>query len=85
MHVILFHLPKQTATTPGALLAAFWKFLRPHTIRGTILGTTMVVTRALMASPEVRRGLPVFTCSAPFLCQYSTAIPNNLTIPYALP
>lgn len=41
-----------TATTPGALLAAFWKFLRPHTIRGTILGTTMVVTRALMASPE---------------------------------
>lgn len=35
------------------MLAAFWKFLRPHTIRGTILATTMVVTRALMANPEV--------------------------------
>eukprot|EP00873_Tetraselmis_striata_P024333 jgi/Tetstr1/444597/TSEL_032447.t1 len=47
-----------SAPTPGdgsgasALLAAFWKFLRPHTIRGTILATTMVVTRALMANPE---------------------------------
>jgi hypothetical protein len=36
-----------------SLLGAFWKFLRPHTIRGTLLGTTMVVTRALMGSPEV--------------------------------
>lgn len=32
----------------GAFQAAFWKFLRPHTIRGTVLGTTAVVSRALI-------------------------------------
>ena len=31
-----------------AFLQAFWKFLRPHTIRGTVLGTSMVVARALL-------------------------------------
>ena len=36
----------------GAFLAAFWKFLRPHTIRGTILGTTAVVARALLDNPN---------------------------------
>ncbi|KAI8475162.1 MAG: homogentisate solanesyltransferase [Monoraphidium minutum] len=34
-----------------SFLGAFWKFLRPHTIRGTILGTTAVVTRALLDNP----------------------------------
>jgi len=34
------------------LVNAVWKFLRPHTIRGTILGTTAVVTTALMSNPE---------------------------------
>lgn len=32
--------------------AAFWKFLRPHTIRGTILGTTAVVSKALMENQQ---------------------------------
>eukprot|EP00897_Mesotaenium_endlicherianum_P002866 jgi/Mesen1/2607/ME000166S01730 len=31
-----------------AFQQAFWKFLRPHTIRGTLLGTTAVVARALL-------------------------------------
>ncbi|GBF95479.1 hypothetical protein Rsub_07829 [Raphidocelis subcapitata] len=39
------------AARAAAFLSAFWKFLRPHTIRGTILGTTAVVTRALLDSP----------------------------------
>ena len=29
------------------LLGAVWKFVRPHTIRGTLLGTTAIVTRQL--------------------------------------
>ncbi|GIL56207.1 hypothetical protein Vafri_11649 [Volvox africanus] len=31
---------------------AFWKFLRPHTIRGTILGTTAVTAKALIENPH---------------------------------
>eukprot|EP00210_Caulerpa_lentillifera_P005878 g5621.t1 len=30
---------------------AFWKFLRPHTIRGTVLGSVSVTTRALIENP----------------------------------
>lgn len=30
---------------------AFWKFLRPHTIRGTLLGTVALVSRALLENP----------------------------------
>ncbi len=33
---------------------AFWKFLRPHTIRGTILGSSAVAAKALLEHPEVR-------------------------------
>lgn len=36
-----------------AYLSAFWRFLRPHTIRGTILGTSMVVSRALLENPTL--------------------------------
>eukprot|EP00884_Botryococcus_braunii_P013088 jgi/Botrbrau1/21780/Bobra.0190s0007.1 len=32
--------------------AAFWKFLRPHTIRGTILGSFAVTARALLEAPS---------------------------------
>lgn len=32
-------------------LHAFWKFLRPHTIRGTLLGSIAVTSRALMENP----------------------------------
>ena len=37
----------------NGLLGAVWKFVRPHTIRGTILGTTAIVTRCLLANPEL--------------------------------
>lgn len=33
-------------------LNAFWRFLRPHTIRGTVLGTTALVARVLMENPS---------------------------------
>lgn len=32
---------------------AFWRFLRPHTIRGTALGSTSLVTRALIENPNL--------------------------------
>ncbi|CAL8465199.1 g4734 [Coccomyxa elongata] len=34
-----------------AFQQAFWKFLRPHTIRGTILGSIAVTARALIECP----------------------------------
>ena len=37
----------------NTLAGAIWKFVRPHTIRGTILGTTAIVTRCLLANPEL--------------------------------
>ncbi|GAX73605.1 hypothetical protein CEUSTIGMA_g1056.t1 [Chlamydomonas eustigma] len=36
-----------------SFVEAFWKFLRPHTIRGTILGATAVTARALLESPQL--------------------------------
>lgn len=44
--------PGGSASDLTSFLAAFWKFLRPHTIRGTILGTTAVVARALLDNPN---------------------------------
>ncbi|CAM6090826.1 unnamed protein product [Calypogeia fissa] len=32
---------------------AFWRFLRPHTIRGTLLGSTALVARALIENPQL--------------------------------
>ncbi|CAN1144291.1 Homogentisate solanesyltransferase, chloroplastic [Linum perenne] len=32
---------------------ACWRFLRPHTIRGTVLGSTALVSRALIGNPEL--------------------------------
>jgi len=40
--------PADTPTPTSLNFAAFWKFLRPHTIRGTILGSCSMVSRALM-------------------------------------
>ncbi|CAN4096689.1 unnamed protein product [Withania somnifera] len=34
---------------------AFWRFLRPHTIRGTVLGSLSLVTRALIENPDLIR------------------------------
>ncbi|KAK6149259.1 hypothetical protein DH2020_016784 [Rehmannia glutinosa] len=34
---------------------AFWRFLRPHTIRGTTLGSLSLVTRALLENPNLIR------------------------------
>ena len=40
-----------TQKAKTSFLAAFWKFLRPHTIRGTILGSLAVTGKALMENP----------------------------------
>ena len=40
----------------GTTVGAFWKFLRPHTIRGTVLGTT-----AVRAQPAERSARSVVT------------------------
>lgn len=54
-----------------AFQRAFWKFLRPHTIRGTVLGTSAVVARALWENsdsidwglmPRALRGLLALLC-----------------------
>jgi homogentisate solanesyltransferase len=39
------------STTGASFFAAFWKFLRPHTIRGTILGSLAVTSKAIMENP----------------------------------
>nr|ACS34774.1 homogentisate phytylprenyltransferase [Artemisia sphaerocephala] len=39
---------------------AFWRFLRPHTIRGTALGSVSLVTRALLENPDLIRWSLVF-------------------------
>ena len=36
------------ASSLPAFLQAFWKFLRPHTIRGTVLGSLAVTARSLL-------------------------------------
>lgn len=45
-------LPQPPQPAPGFNLPQFadatWKFTRPHTIRGTLLGTTALVTKALL-------------------------------------
>eukprot|EP00803_Ostreobium_quekettii_P001340 evm.model.scf_73.14 EVM.evm.TU.scf_73.14 scf_73:132615-135624(+) len=41
-----------TASRLSAFLSAFWKFLRPHTIRGTFLGSVAVTVRALLENPS---------------------------------
>ena len=43
-------------TTTGkakGLLGAVWKFVRRTPIRGTLLGTTAIVTGSLLANPEL--------------------------------
>ena len=35
------------------LIGAIWKFVRPHTIRGTMLGTTALVSKVLIENPEL--------------------------------
>ena len=50
---------RSTADRFAAFRTAFWKFLRPHTIRGTILGATAVTSRALLENQQV------WACGAP--------------------
>lgn len=51
-------LPQSPEPTPAqkivAFKEAFWKFLRPHTIRGTILGSSAVTAIALLENTAVR-------------------------------
>lgn len=42
------------AARATSFIDAFWKFLRPHTIRGTILGASAVTARALLENQLVR-------------------------------
>eukprot|EP00931_Biecheleriopsis_adriatica_P109760 TRINITY_DN84012_c0_g1_i1.p1 TRINITY_DN84012_c0_g1~~TRINITY_DN84012_c0_g1_i1.p1 ORF type:complete len:397 (-),score=68.00 TRINITY_DN84012_c0_g1_i1:78-1205(-) len=45
--------PEVTRTEGGAgPLRAFWKFLRPHTIRGTILGSSAMVARVVIENGQ---------------------------------
>lgn len=44
----------------SSFLSAFWRFLRPHTIRGTILGTSAVVTK--VSSACAGHGQPSHAC-----------------------
>lgn len=45
--------------SPGGLasikvfVSSFWKFLRPHTIRGTLLGSITLTARALVENPAL--------------------------------
>lgn len=52
-----------------AFQQAFWKFLRPHTIRGTILGSIAVTARALIESPVVGPRTPYM-----MLTKYKTCL-----------
>lgn len=38
---------------PTPFLAAFWRFLRPHTIRGTLLGSCAITAKALAENPAL--------------------------------
>ncbi|GMH42026.1 hypothetical protein BSKO_09945 [Bryopsis sp. KO-2023] len=42
-----------SAPSFASFLQAFWKFLRPHTIRGTLLGSMAVTSRALLEHPAL--------------------------------
>ena len=46
----------------AAFRRAFWKFLRPHTIRGTILGSAAVTARALIECPIVSLSSSAAAC-----------------------
>ena len=68
----------------AAFRQAFWKFLRPHTIRGTILGSATVTARALIECPIVSRNmslhpslLPVSQDSLSFSASYIVGKPGS--------
>ncbi len=42
-------------TESGGLAQALWKFVRPHTIRGTVLGSAAIVSKVLIAHPDLVR------------------------------
>lgn len=46
----------------SSFLSAFWRFLRPHTIRGTILGTSAVVTKVGSFVINIHGSWPVTLC-----------------------
>jgi len=41
-----------SSSEQSSFLSAFWRFLRPHTIRGTISGTTAVVSKVLLTNSQ---------------------------------
>jgi hypothetical protein len=69
----------------AAFRAAFWKFLRPHTIRGTILGATSVATRAALENQHVRPPPPPpGRCLAlPMSAHAADGLPQSLSLCFA--
>lgn len=55
---------EETGEAEAGSLKAFWKFLRPHTIRGTILGSSAMVARVVLESgkPPDWNLLPIAMC-----------------------
>uniref|UniRef100_A0A452ZPY1 Uncharacterized protein n=3 Tax=Aegilops tauschii subsp. strangulata TaxID=200361 RepID=A0A452ZPY1_AEGTS len=45
--------PAPLSKTLSDLKDSCWRFLRPHTIRGTALGSTALVARALLENPQL--------------------------------
>eukprot|EP00892_Ulva_mutabilis_P007286 jgi/Ulvmu1/492/UM001_0500.1 len=45
--------PPEESFNIGRFLDSAWKFTRPHTIRGTLLGTTALVTKALLENSHL--------------------------------
>ncbi|GAQ84991.1 Putative homogentisate prenyltransferase [Klebsormidium nitens] len=75
-------------------VAAFWKFVRPHTIRGTLLGTTALTAKALLENrhlidwallPRALRGLLALLCGNGYIVGinqiYDVSI-DKITKPY---
>ena len=57
--------PQSAGEKLAAFRSAFWKFLRPHTIRGTILGASAVTARALIENQQARTHIPPSCVSIP--------------------
>ena len=54
-HGVSHSVPQGAPSVAQKILAfqqAFWKFLRPHTIRGTILGSCAVTAKAVLENPQ---------------------------------
>lgn len=70
-----------------AFQQAFWKFLRPHTIRGTILGSCAVTAKAVLENPQVRSVLlkawtPSIQCNQCDYCMQAVPLLEQQSLPW---